>query len=95
MHEDIAKTCFKAVYNFIQSHKLKNLLFYKGRRYNYQKAWSSNPGKIKDRVSISQRHKAANDREALYHFEYDTIVGKVLWKEFTTVIERYPKNKNV
>ncbi|QIV94811.1 IS30 family transposase [Allofrancisella frigidaquae] len=87
-HEGIANLSFKAVYNFIQRHNLKQLLFYKGRRYKYKKEGSSNQGKIKDRVNISQRPKAASDREALYHFEGDTIVGKDHKGAILTMVDR-------
>ncbi|MRN44986.1 IS30 family transposase, partial [Brucella sp. 09RB8913] len=87
-HEGIAKLSFKAVYNFIQRHNLKQLLFFKGRRYKYKKEGSSNQGKIKDRVNISQRPKAANDRKELYHFEGDTIVGKDHKGAILTMVDR-------
>ena len=87
-HEGIVNITHKAIYNFIRRSNLKHLLFFKGRSYNYKKEKASKQGKIKDRVSISDRPDCANDRQELYHFEGDTIVGKDHKGAIVTMVDR-------
>lgn len=63
-------------------------MFFKGRQYKYKKEDGSKQGKIKDRVSISDRPSCANDRESLYHFEGDTIVSKAHKGAIVTMVDR-------
>ncbi|WP_042519665.1 IS30 family transposase [Francisella philomiragia] len=87
-HEGIINITHKAIYNFIRRSNLKHLLFFKGRKYNYKKEKASKQGKIKDRVSISDRPDCANDRQELYHFEGDTIIGKDHKGAIVTMVDR-------
>ncbi|MEY8715486.1 IS30 family transposase [Francisella philomiragia] len=87
-YEGIVDITHKAIYNFIRKSNLKHLLFFKGKRYNYKKEGASKQGKIKDRVSISDRPVCANDRQELYHFEGDTIVGENHKGAIVTMVDR-------
>ena len=87
-HEGIVDITHKAIYNFIRRSNLKHLLFFKGRSYNYKKEKVSKRGKIKDRVSISDRPDCANNRQELCHFEGDTIIGKDHKGAIVTMVDR-------
>ena len=87
-HEGIVSITHKAIYNFIRKSNLKHLLFFKARSYNYRKERISKQGKIKDRESISDRPNCANNRQELYHFEGDTIVGKDHKGAIVTMVDR-------
>lgn len=87
-HEGIVNITHKAIYNFISKSNLRHLLFFKGRQYKYKKEGDSKQGKIKDRVSISDRPSCANDRKSLFHFEGDTIVGKDHKGAIVTMVDR-------
>ncbi|GAB4221960.1 MAG: hypothetical protein Kow0076_1940 [Francisella sp.] len=86
--EGIVNITHKDIYNFINNHNLRHLLFFKGRRYNYKTGKASKQGKIKDRVSILYRPECANNRQQLYHFEGDTIVGKNHQGAIVTMVDR-------
>ena len=87
-HEGISNISFKTIYNFAYRNGFKHLLFCRGRRYKYKKESGSKVGSIKNRVSISERPSVANDRQHLYHFEGDTLVGKDHKGSIVTMVDR-------
>jgi len=90
---NIADISYVRIYQFIEQDKQQggdlhtHLRFYHtGKRR--AKYGSKIKGRIKDRVSISQRDKIVNDKSRVGDWEIDTIVGANFKGAITTVVER-------
>ena len=81
------------IYEFIKQDKLQGGDLYTHLRFHHTghrraKYGAKHKGKIKDRVSISQREKIVDDKSRIGDWEIDTIVGANQKGEITTVVER-------
>ncbi len=90
---NIADISHVRIYQFIQQDKLQGGDLYTNLRFHHTghrraKYGSKNKGRIKDRVSISQRDKIVDDKSRVGDWEIDTIVGANQKGAITTVVER-------
>jgi len=83
---------FVRIYHYIKEDRQKggtlhtHLRFYgKKRRAKYG---SKHKGRIKERVSISQRPAIVNEKTRIGDFEIDTIIGKGKQGAITTIVDR-------
>jgi len=84
---------FVRIYQFIEQDKQKGGELYTHLRFHHTghrraKYGSKNKGRIKDRVSISQRDEIVDEKSRVGDWEIDTIVGANQKGAITTVVER-------
>jgi IS30 family transposase len=84
------KVCFKTVYRAIEMNiiptSLKNYLPRKGKKK--PKGYQETRGKINGKRAIEERCEEANNREAVGHFESDTIIGSGKKGAIMTYVDR-------
>ena len=83
------------IYQFIREDKKQGGNIYKHLRHQLKhrkRGINSNKIRIKDRISIEQRPKKANDREEFGHFEMDLVVGKNNKGAILTITERVSRH---
>jgi IS30 family transposase len=81
------------IYQFIEEDRQKGGELYTHLRFHHtgkRRAiyGARNKGKIKDRVSISQRDKIVDDKSRVGDWEIDTIIGAGKKGAITTIVER-------
>jgi len=81
------------IYQFIEQNRQSGGDLYTHLRFHHTghrraKYGSRSKGKIKDRISISQRDKIVDDKTRIGDWEIDTIVGANFKGAITTVVER-------
>jgi len=91
--ENIVNISHVRIYQFIEEDKHQGGDLYTHLRFYHTgkrraKYGSKNNGRIKDRVSISQRDKIVTDKSRVGDWEIDTIVGANFKGAITTVVER-------
>jgi|LGVC01.1.fsa_nt_gb IS30 family transposase len=84
---------FVRIYQFIEQDKQEGGDLYTHLRFHHTghrraKYGSRSKGRIKDRVSISQRDEIVDDKSRIGDWEIDTIVGAKQQGAITTVVER-------
>ncbi len=91
----IEMVSIERIYQFIREDKKQGGNIYKHLRHQLKhrkRAINSNKIRIKDRISIEQRPKKANDREEFGHFEMDLVVGKNNKGAILTITERVSRH---
>lgn len=88
-----ADISFVRIYQFIEQDKQEGGDLYTHLRFHHTghrraRYGSKSKGKIKDRVSISQRDETVDDKIRVGDWEIDTIVGANQKGAITTVVER-------
>lgn len=84
---------FVRIYQFIEQDRQEGGELYTHLRFHHTghrraKYGAKNKGRIKDRVSISQRDEIVNEKSRIGDWEIDTIVGALQKGAITTVVER-------
>ena len=90
---NVADISYVRIYQFIEEDKQKGGDLYTHLRFHHTghrraKYGSKSKGRIKDRVSISQREQIVDDKSRVGDWEIDTIVGANQKGAITTVVER-------
>jgi len=92
---NIEMVSVERIYQYIRQDKDNGGELYKHLRHKLKhrkRPVSDSKIRIKDRVSIDQRSKAANDREEFGHFEMDLVVGKDNKGAILTITERVTRH---
>ncbi len=89
----IAEISHVRIYQFVKENKSQGGDLYTHLRFHHTghrraKYGSKSKGRIKDRVSISQRDNVVDDKSRVGDWEIDTIVGANQKGAITTVVER-------
>ena len=89
----IADISYVRIYQFVEQDKQDGGDLFTHLRFHHTghrraKYGSKNKGRIKNRVSISQRDKIVDDKSRVGDWEIDTIVGAGKKGAITTVVER-------
>jgi len=90
---DSINISFVRIYQFIEQDKQEGGDLYTHLRFHHTghrraRYGSRSKGRIKDRVSISQRDEIVDDKSRIGDWEIDTIVGAKQKGAITTVVER-------
>ncbi len=90
---DIAEISHVRIYQFVKENRSQGGELYTHLRFHHTghrraKYGSKSKGRIKNRVSISQRDKIVDDKSRVGDWEIDTIVGADKKGAITTVVER-------
>ena len=91
--ENIANISYVRIYHFVEQDKQQSGDLYTHLRFYHTgkrraKYGSKVKGRIKDRVSISQRDTVVDEKTRIGDWEIDTIVGANFKGAITTVVER-------
>ena len=90
---NLADISYVSIYQFIEQEKEKGGDLYTHLRFHHTghrraKYGGKHKGRIKDRISISQREQIVDDKSRVGDWEIDTIVGAGQKGAITTVVER-------
>ncbi len=90
---NLADISYVSIYLFIEQDKHKGGDLYTHLRFHHTghrraKYGAKHKGRIKDRISISQREQIVDDKSRVGDWEIDTIVGAGKQGTITTVVER-------
>lgn len=90
---NILDISYVSIYQFIAKNKDQGGDLYTHLRFHHTghrraKYGTKNKGRIKDRISISQRDRIVDDKSRIGDWEIDTIVGSSKKGAITTVVER-------
>ncbi len=78
----------QTIYDYIYEHYPEFIVKYFRRRWKKYKYWTIPAKHIPNRKWIEQRPEAANNRERLWDFEWDTICGKWHKQRIVTYADR-------
>ena len=92
-NDKIANICYVSIYQFIEQDRLQGGVLYTHLRFHHTghrraKYGAKHKGRIKDRVSISQRPVIVDDKTRLGDWEIDTIIGTNTKGAITTAVDR-------